>query len=295
MIGNISSTSASTYIPAVSFGRPTVGQESGDLKASSFKPLEQSAGIAGGENRRAPDDRPAEQGERQRLSADAAPVQAAEQKEQRESAKKEQILKEQKQIETLAARDREVRAHETAHAAVGGPYAGSPTYEFVRGPNGVNYAVGGEVSIDTSPVANDPEATILKARQVKAAANAPAETSAQDRKVAAAAASMEIQAEAELRAQESAKLQEIEQQAELSANEQKTEESKKIAEDERRLSEEKEQEQARRDSELEQSRQARAEILARANQQTIDLTRKLTDIGAIQGYSSVGTFLNSTV
>ena len=60
---------------------------------------------------------------------------------------------EQQQVRELSARDREVRAHEEAHANVGGRYAGSPTYSFQRGPDGKQYAVGGEVSIDVSPIA----------------------------------------------------------------------------------------------------------------------------------------------
>ncbi|MEM9366261.1 MAG: putative metalloprotease CJM1_0395 family protein [Planctomycetota bacterium] len=110
----------------------------------------------------------------------------------------------QEQVEKLAARDREVRAHEQAHLAAAGPYAlGGPTYDFQKGPDGKNYAVGGEVQIDTSPVDGDPEATIRKAQVVRAAALAPAEPSAQDRRVAANASKMEQQAVAQLREQDS--------------------------------------------------------------------------------------------
>ncbi|MBN8731369.1 MAG: hypothetical protein J0L64_12560 [Acidobacteria bacterium] len=102
-------------------------------------------------------------------------------------------------VRELAARDREVRAHEQAHLAAAGAYATSgPTYSYQTGPDGQRYAVGGEVGIDTSPVPGNPEATLSKARTIMAAANAPAEPSAQDRAVAAAAASMMAQAQAEL-------------------------------------------------------------------------------------------------
>ncbi|XZE56461.1 putative metalloprotease CJM1_0395 family protein [Planctomycetaceae bacterium SH139] len=105
---------------------------------------------------------------------------------------------EQEQVKKLADRDREVRTHEQAHVAAAGPYAlGGPTYSYQEGPDGRNYAVGGEVQIDTSPVSGDPEATIRKARVVKAAALAPAEPSSQDHAVAAAATQMEMQARAE--------------------------------------------------------------------------------------------------
>lgn len=99
---------------------------------------------------------------------------------------------------TLKARDREVRAHEAAHQAVGGQYAGSISYVYERGPDGAQYAVGGEVSIDTSPVQGDPQATIEKMRTVRAAALAPAEPSPQDRAVAAEAMQLMLQAQSEL-------------------------------------------------------------------------------------------------
>lgn len=98
----------------------------------------------------------------------------------------------------LKARDREVRAHEAAHQAVGGQYAGSISYVYERGPDGAQYAVGGEVSIDTSPVQGDPQATIEKMRTVRAAALAPAEPSPQDRAVAAEAMQLMLQAQSEL-------------------------------------------------------------------------------------------------
>ena len=98
-------------------------------------------------------------------------------------------------------RDREVRAHEAAHASVGGIYAGAPSYSFARGPDGKNYAVSGEVSIDVSPVAGNPQATIDKAQIVRRAALAPAQPSSQDRAVASAAIALEQSARQELQMQ----------------------------------------------------------------------------------------------
>lgn len=106
-----------------------------------------------------------------------------------------------KQVDDLKDRDAEVRRHEAAHAAAGGQYAGAPTFTYQQGPDGHRYAVGGEVSIDISPVKGDPEATVRKAQQVKAAATAPAEPSPQDQRVAAAADALRQQAQAELLAQ----------------------------------------------------------------------------------------------
>lgn len=106
---------------------------------------------------------------------------------------------EKKQVEKLKARDREVRAHEQAHKAAAGSLAiGGPTFEFTRGPDGRQYAVGGEVNIDASAVPNDPEATIRKAQAIRRAALAPAEPSSQDRNVAAKAATLENRARQEL-------------------------------------------------------------------------------------------------
>lgn len=91
-------------------------------------------------------------------------------------------------LEQLKQTDSEVRRHEMAHVAAGGRYITSgATFTYQRGPDGRNYAVGGEVSIDTAPVPGDPQATIQKMRQVKNAALAPANPSAQDLKVAAQA------------------------------------------------------------------------------------------------------------
>lgn len=103
---------------------------------------------------------------------------------------------EEKAVRELKARDQEVRAHEAAHAAAGGQYAGAPTYTYTQGPDGRRYATGGEVSIDLSP-GRTPEETARKADQIRAAALAPADPSGQDRAVAAAAAKMKIEAQAE--------------------------------------------------------------------------------------------------
>ena len=117
-----------------------------------------------------------------------------------DSATSEQGLspEELKQLTELKARDREVRAHEAAHQAVGGQYAGAISYTFQRGPDGAQYAVGGEVPIDVSPVPGDPQATIEKMRVVRAAAMAPAEPSGQDRAVAAEAMQVMLKAQSEV-------------------------------------------------------------------------------------------------
>jgi len=114
---------------------------------------------------------------------------------------------EQQVVAQLAAIDRQVRAHEQAHLAAAGGYARSgPSYTYQTGPDGQIYAVGGEVSIDTSAVPGDPEATIRKAQIIRAAATAPANPSGQDLAVAAAATQMEMNARLEIAAQQTGTL-----------------------------------------------------------------------------------------
>lgn len=117
--------------------------------------------------------------------------------QRQERAVENRERQEQREIERLNQIDREVRAHEHAHKAVGGRYAGPERYEYQQGPDGNQYAVGGEVSIDISRE-REPDATITKMRIVRAAALAPAQPSAQDMQVAAAASKIEGEARVEL-------------------------------------------------------------------------------------------------
>lgn len=110
----------------------------------------------------------------------------------------QQSASEQRKLDELKKRDAEVRAHEQAHASTGGDLAASPSYEFQLGPDGRQYAVGGEVNIDLAMVPGDPQATIIKMQKVKAAALAPADPSSADRRVAAEAMQRVLQAQAEL-------------------------------------------------------------------------------------------------
>jgi hypothetical protein len=104
----------------------------------------------------------------------------------------------QSQLQSLRKRDAEVRRHEAAHATQGGPYAGAPSYDYVRGPDGRLYAVGGEVKIDVTP-AGSPQSTVAKMDQIIRAALAPSDPSPQDRAAAAEAQQIKQQAESDLR------------------------------------------------------------------------------------------------
>ncbi|MEG3617323.1 putative metalloprotease CJM1_0395 family protein [Magnetovibrio sp. PR-2] len=90
------------------------------------------------------------------------------------------------QLQELKKTDREVRAHERAHRSAGGTLTGPAQYEYVRGPDGQQYAVNGEVSIDVSR-GNSASATVEKMEAVIRAALAPSNPSAQDIAVAAQA------------------------------------------------------------------------------------------------------------
>jgi hypothetical protein len=120
---------------------------------------------------------------------------------QTQNAVRELSEDEQRQLEQLKVTDREVRAHEAAHiAASGGLVRGGASFSYQAGPDGRMYAVGGEVSIDTSAVDGNPQATIQKAQTIRAAALAPAQPSSADHAAAAAASQLETSARLELAA-----------------------------------------------------------------------------------------------
>lgn len=133
-----------------------------------------------------------------------------------ESVRQQQQV--QNVINQLKARDAEVRAHEMAHLAAAGGYARGLSYTYQTGPDGKQYAIGGEVGIDTAPIAGDPEATLQKAMVIQRAALAPAEPSAQDQKVAQAASQMMTQARVDIaiERQEQQELQNSEQEGDES-------------------------------------------------------------------------------
>ena len=291
---NLISSSASTVAPYAPIGRQPVGLESTELKSSTLKALEQSAQSAPGQNRRGPEYSPNQDGERARVSGGVTVQERQGSSQDKSPARQDQELKERRAINELGTRDREVRAHEQAHASVGGQYAGSPTYSFTRGPDGVSYAVGGEVSIDTSPVPNDPEATLRKAQVIRAAASAPAEPSPQDRRVAAQAASLENEARAQLAAEGASEVQKAAQASDDKTNARKAQ-SKEQAAKEDDLRKEIRNEEERQRAELDRSNQERAAILARSAQTTFDISRRLVEIGAVKSTPTIGNFFNSSV
>lgn len=112
-------------------------------------------------------------------------------------------IKEKVEVDRLEATEREVIAHELAHSAVGGRFAGAPSYTYTTGPDGKRYISGGEVSI-SMPSGKTPEETVQNMRQVRAAALAPANPSSQDLSIAARASAIETKAASEAAQEKSA-------------------------------------------------------------------------------------------
>lgn len=146
-----------------------------------------------------PQDKRTQRNSRATANNDNEQVADEREKSAKDTQEKQRLEEERQEVVELAARDREVRAHEQAHVAVGGRYAGAASYRYERGPDGVNYAISGEVPISTSKEST-PEATVLKAQIIRRAALAPAEPSPQDRSVAARASALEVEARKEIAA-----------------------------------------------------------------------------------------------
>lgn len=155
-------------------GKPVVGLENPDAKGELLSPIEETPEPEAALNE--------DDNSKLKRKRFGLPIEGSADKDQQS-----QQQQDQQQIQALASRDREVRAHERAHASVGGQFTSAPRYEFQRGPDGVNYAVGGEVSISLPTNQSSPEATLQALEQVKRAALAPAKPSQQDRQVAARA------------------------------------------------------------------------------------------------------------
>lgn len=120
--------------------------------------------------------------------------QAEQQQKQQQNFNDQVIISEMQKVE------RSVTAHEQAHKAAAGPYAGPISYDYETGPDGKRYVVGGEVPIK-APRGRTPEETIQIMERVKRAALAPADPSAQDVAVAALAAQQQQAARSELNKQ----------------------------------------------------------------------------------------------
>ncbi len=177
-------TSSSPY---VSTGKAPVGLEPAENKRSALPPIEESAAAAKTRADQLPAKTPATGAKPDQQGSPQSPAASAE----LDGAAVAQVRE-------LAAVAREVQAHEAAHAAAGGALAGAKSFSYVTGPDGVRYAVAGEVSIEFGQSADDPELTLRNASQVRVAALAPVNPSPQDLQVAAQATQIMQQAQQDL-------------------------------------------------------------------------------------------------
>lgn len=242
-IGISTSAFANAVTPFSPVGKQAVGLENTDTKQEVLPPVVESSEDAASADDKSTD---AETAQRAREQRGEEPV------DDREERQKQR--EEQEEIARLAARDREVRAHEQAHASVGGQYAGSASFTYERGPDGVNYAVGGEVPISLPSNSENPEQTVAAAEQVQRAALAPADPSPQDRRVAASAANLAQEARADI-AEQRREEQRVEREQEAQKREEATaaDEARSEAEDQRTQREQRLEEldaAARRSSQL---------------------------------------------
>lgn len=211
----VNSLQPRTVAPTVSNPLETTGQSASSSTNSSSINSNQPDGLPSRVN----DPLSAEAGQRTNNRADAGSTaqssgNLAQQGGGDSRSNGELDLEELTQIRQLAQRDREVRAHEAAHAAAGGSLTGAPSYSYTTGPDGRRYATSGEVSIE-SPQGSTPEETIERARTIIDAALAPAEPSPQDLRIAAQARAELIAAQAEL---ERSERQQLEQDSEQAAS-----------------------------------------------------------------------------
>jgi len=205
---------------------------------------------------------------------------------------KSEQAQEQQELEItreLAKRDREVRAHEQAHASIGGQYTSAPSYTYERGPDGRLYAVAGEVKIDTSPIPNDPQATLEKAEIIQRAALGVAEPSAADRAAAADARAMAAEARAEILQQEQVEAEEA----------QASQESESEDEDDtptagERLQEFRDKQQARSEGAAEALNDFN-ERMKDINKELAQINKKLVDAGVFQKLFPEGSLFDQQI
>lgn len=199
-----SQDSVGPALPARPASSASRGESSGGVQVSiSEQARQQSSQDGSRQAAEGDEDASGPRPERPRSGADRKPEQAVGERDRREpdEGSDETSPEQQSAVQQLRGRDQQVRQHEQAHQVVGGQYAGAPTYTYQRGPDGQLYAVGGQVSIDSSPIQDDLEATIDKMQTVRSAALAPAEPSPRDIRVAQEATRQLLQAQSALRSQ----------------------------------------------------------------------------------------------
>jgi acyl-CoA synthetase (AMP-forming)/AMP-acid ligase II len=244
--GISSLASANVVSPFATVAKSAVGLENDQAKEEPLPPVEQAA-------------------------ADSAPFNHDNRSDDSDSL---ELQAQQQQIRALASREREVIAHEQAHAAVGGQFAGAPSFSYERGPDGVSYAVAGEVSISL-PNGSDPAATLAAARQVRSAALAPANPSSQDRRVAAQASQIETQAIADLAALK------VEQQTVEQAQDEQA-----------RLEASRDQQAREQEQSQQQASEARSDVQEQSARRSAAINEQLITLDNIQRDNNVGSVVD---
>ncbi len=113
----------------------------------------------------------------------------------------------QRAIRELQQIDRTVRAHEQAHLSAGrGVITSAANFTYTYGPDDKQYAVAGEVGIDTSPE-DKPQDNIDKGQLIQAAALAPRDPSPQDYSVASIGSQLEAQGRSDLMRQQATQVE----------------------------------------------------------------------------------------
>ena len=145
-IGSSISTISNSPLNANPIAKQATGLEGTETKQDIFSAVEETSQTSA--NKASPDSKAPENNASARSNQNqSGPDQSGPNQSGPNQQSQEQSGQELAIIRDLSARDREVRAHEQAHASVGGQYAGAASFTYQRGPNGVSYAVGGEVPI----------------------------------------------------------------------------------------------------------------------------------------------------
>lgn len=107
----------------------------------------------------------------------------------------ELTIDEKIEVAELRAIDAKVRAHEAAHMS-GSAASGGASFTYAKGPDGIMYAIGGEVPVRIQ-TGSTPQETITNMQGVIATALAPADPSPQDISIASKARMIMMQAQQE--------------------------------------------------------------------------------------------------
>lgn len=150
------------------------------------------------------------------LEKNSASVKSEENKKESTSDNTELTQDEKSQLTKLKAADTKVRAHEAAHQS--GPAAsGGASLTYEKGPDGVMYAVAGEVPVRIE-TGSTPQETISNLQGVISTALAPADPSPQDLSVASKARVLLMKAQQEFALQIQEKMSQSNQYSQNALN-----------------------------------------------------------------------------